>query len=278
MLENETADRPAKQIFYRHRLVTRLWHWINAVTLTIMLMSGLMIFNAHPRLYWGQSGPNVDAPWLKIGPTAHGGHLVVGSIDVPTGGVLGRWRDPQGVERTWAFPWWATIPSSYSLAAARRWHLSFAWILAIASLLNLSIGVLNRHLARDLVPTLRELSPRLIWRDIVEHAKLRFPTGEAAKRYGVLQKLSYGAVVFILIPTVILTGMTMSPAFDANFPLLLDIFGGRQSARSIHFLCALGLLGFTIVHLVMVVLAGPVNEVRSMLTGWFVVPQAKDGA
>lgn len=274
----EARAEASLRSFYRHRLPTRLWHWTNAVTLTVMLMSGLMIFNAHPRLYWGKSGANVDAPWLMIGPTPHGGHLVVGPIDLPTGGVLGRWRDPEGIERTRAFPWWATIPAQYSLAAARRWHFAFAWILAFASIAYFGFGLFNRHIARDLIPTRRELSLRHIWHDITEHARLRFPTGDAAKRYNILQKLSYGAVIFVLIPTVILTGMTMSPAFDANFPLLLDLFGGRQSARSIHFLCAFGLLGFTIVHLAMVLLAGPVNEVRSMVTGWFVIPQAKDEA
>lgn len=262
--------------FYRHRLPTRLWHWTNAVTLTVMLMSGLMIFNAHPRLYWGQAGANSNAPWLAIGPTAHGGHLVIGPVEVPTGGVLGRWRDQQGVERTRAFPWWLTIPSGYSLAAARRWHLSFAWILVLASLCYLGVGLANRHLARDLIPARRELSPRHIWHDVVEHAKLRFPTGAAAMRYGILQKLSYGGVVFVLIPLVILTGMTMSPSFDANFPVLPFIFGGRQSARSIHFLCAFGLVAFTVVHLVMVLLAGPLNQVRSMLTGRFVIPVSED--
>ena len=79
-------------------------------------------------------------------------------------------------------------------------------------------------------------------------------------------------MIFALIPLMILTGLTMSPGFDAAFPWLLDLFGGRQSARSIHFLCAFGLLGFIVVHLVMVVLAGPVNEIRSMLSGWFRVP------
>jgi thiosulfate reductase cytochrome b subunit len=268
---------PPRRLVYRHRLTTRLWHWANAVTLLIMLMSGLMIFNAHPRLYWGSYGANMDRTWFEIGPTATGGHVVIArTIDLPTGGVLGRWKDQQGVERTRAFPWWSTIPSGYSLAAGRRWHLSFAWVLVALAIFYLVAGAINRHLARDLLPRRRELTWRHIWHDVKDHARLRFPTGEAATRYNILQKLSYGGVVFLLIPGIILTGLTMSPVADANFPFLLTIFGGRQSARSIHFLCAFGLVAFTIVHLAMVVLAGPINEIRSMITGWFRIEEKEE--
>lgn len=275
------ADRaplrnPKGRLIYRHRLATRLWHWVNVVTLTVMLMSGLMIFNAHGRLYWGRYGANFDQPWLVIGPTDTGGHLVVGSLDIPTTGVLGHWTDRQGRVQTRPFPWWATIPSDYSLSGARRWHLSFAWILLASSLLYWLAGLLNRHITRDLLPTRDELRPRHLWYDIRQHLRLRLPTGEQATRYNTLQKLAYLLVVAGLLPLIILTGMTMSPALDANFPWLLTVFGGRQSARSIHFLCALGLVLFTAVHLAMVVLAGPVNEVRSMVTGWFRTPRERD--
>lgn len=276
---SEYDATPAPRAFvYRHRVSTRLWHWINVIVLFVMLMSGLMIFNAHPRLYWGYKGNNFDTPWLQIGPTATGGHvLLAGRIDIPTTGVLGRYKDGNGIERTRAFPYWATIPSDYSLAAARRWHLSFAWLLVLGTGFYLLAGLANRHFARDLLPRRDELSPRHLWHDIKEHARLRFPTGEAATRYNILQKLAYGGVVFVLLPLVILTGMTMSPWFDANFPLLLTVFGGRQSARSIHFLCATGFVAFIIVHLAMVVLAGPIHEIRSMITGWFAIPQPRGG-
>jgi thiosulfate reductase cytochrome b subunit len=261
---------------YRHRLSTRLWHWINAAVLVILLMSGLMIFNAHPRLYWGQQGANTDVAWLQIGATATGGRVAIGSaVSIPTTGVLGRWKDQHGIERTRAFPWWATIPSDYSLAGARRWHLSFAWIFALATILYLIVGTINRHLARDLLPTWEELRFRHIWQDVKDHARLRFPTGQAAAHYNILQKLSYGAVVFVLLPGIILTGMTMSPWFDADFPWLLDVFGGRQSARSIHFLCAMAIFGFILVHVLMVILAGPIREIRSMITGWFAIPPVR---
>lgn len=235
------ATTPRAELAYRHRLPTRLWHWVNALTVFIMLMSGLMIFNAHPHLYWGQYGANFDHSWLSF--------------------------------RGRPIPGWATIPSTYNLAAARRWHLAFAWLLSVGLILFFIVSLINRHAHRDLRPTAEELRPSHIWQDIRNHAALRFPTGDAALTYNVLQKLSYVTVIFVLLPLMLLTGLAMSPAMDAAWPWLLDLFAGRQSARSIHFICAMALLAFIIVHLVMVLLAGPVNEIRSMITGRFRVPQ-----
>lgn len=230
----------APRLAYRHRLPTRLWHWLNALTVFVMLMSGLMIFNAHPRLYWGKYGANFDHAWLAF----HGRPI----------------------------PGWATIPSYYSLAGARRWHMAFAWLLAIGLIAFLVTSLINRHAQRDLAPSRDELRPSHIWRDIKDHARLRFPSGDAALRFNVLQKLSYVGVIFVLLPLMILTGLTMSPAMDAAWPWLLDLFGGRPSARSIHFVVAMLLALFILVHLLMVVLAGPINEVRSMITGRYRVP------
>ena len=247
MDETTPADQPIDAIptvrprtAYRHRLPTRVWHWLNAVTIVVMLMSGLMILNAHPRLYWGQFGANFDHAWLDLGSRP--------------------------------FPGWATIPSTYNLAAARIWHLAFAWPLAIGLIAFLLTSLWNRHVQRDLVPTARELAPGHVWQDIKDHARLRFPTGETALSYNILQKMSYAAVIFVLLPAMILTGLAMSPAMDAAWPWLLDLFGGRQSARSIHFLCAAALLVFILVHLIMVLLAGPINEIGSMITGRFRLP------
>jgi Ni/Fe-hydrogenase b-type cytochrome subunit len=239
-LEAVPPPSTSRRIAYRHRLPTRLWHWLNALTVFIMLMSGLMIFNAHPHLYWGQYGANFDHPWLSF--------------------------------RGRPIPGWATIPSTYNLAAARRWHLAFAWFLVVPLLLFLITSLINRHAQRDLAPTRDEVRPSHIWHDIQEHARLNFPTGDAALKYNILQKLSYVSVIFVLLPLMVLTGLTMSPAMDAAWPWLLDLFGGRQSARSIHFICAAALLAFIMVHLVMVILAGPLNEIRSMITGRFRVP------
>ena len=248
---SETAEAPAPwpeahRFAYRHRLPTRLWHWLNALTVFVMLMSGLMIFNAHPHLYWGQYGANFDHPWLSF----HGRPI----------------------------PGWATIPSTYNLAAARRWHLAFAWLLVLPLVLFLVTSLINRHVQCDLAPTQDEVRPSHVWRDIQEHARLRFPRGDAALKYNILQKISYVSVIFILLPLMVLTGLTMAPGLDAAWPWLLDLFGGRQSARSVHFICAAALLVFILVHLTMVLLAGPINEIRSMITGRFRVRPERNSA
>lgn len=261
----------------RHRLSTRLWHWTNAVTLVIMLMSGLMIFNAHPRLYWGQYGANPDHAWLQIGATQdNAGYLRVGGFTVETTGVLGRWTDRNGQARNRAFPWWATLPQDYNLAMARRWHLTFAWVFALGIAAYLIRSLWNRHLLRELLPSAQEVKPTHLWADIKHHARLQFPTGAAARHYNVLQKFAYVSVLIILIPGMILTGFTMSPGLDASMPWLLELFGGRQSARSLHFILAGGIVLFILVHLVMVLLAGPINEIRSMITGRYRLPKEKN--
>ena len=266
------ASRPGPatdRLVRRHRLGTRIWHWTNAIAVFVLLMSGLMIFNAHPRLYWGQYGANADSAWLTIGSNESQGFVTIGSRQMATTGVLGRWRDGDGNIQRRAFPGWATIPSHYSLSSARRWHLAFAWVLALSLIAYVGASLINGHVRRDLAPKRDELRPRHIWRDIVDHARLRFPTGEAALRYNILQKLAYIGILFGVLPLLVLTGLTMSPRIDAAWPWLLDLFAGRQSARSIHFICAMLVAVFILVHLVMVVLAGPLNEIRSMITGWF---------
>jgi Ni/Fe-hydrogenase b-type cytochrome subunit len=227
----------ANRLFYRHRLSTRIWHWINAVTIFVMLMSGLMIFNAHPRLYWGHFGANFDAAWLEL---------------------------PR-------FPGWATIPSTYNLSVARQWHLAFAWILAFGFLFYCLRSLWNGHFRDDVALSRAEVVPKHLWADIVKHAKFDFHSEDA--RYNPLQKITYSLILFIILPLVILTGLTMSPGIDAAWPWLADLLGGRQSARSIHFLCAGAIAAFIIIHLLLVLLAGPINEIRSMITGWFVVKE-----
>jgi Ni/Fe-hydrogenase b-type cytochrome subunit len=268
----DIEDRPPDggELVYRQPRPVRLWHWLNALSVIVLLMSGLMIFNAHPMLYWGRYGANHEAPWLEIGSNGTSGFLRIGRITLPTTGLLGLVGDDER-----AFPPLVTIPSSYNLATAREWHFFFAWTLVLPGLAFWLWGFLARHIQRDLVPTIAELRPAHLWHDIRNHARLRFPTGEEARRYNVLQKLSYVGVIFLLLPLMVLTGLTMSPAMDVAWPWLLDLFGGRQSARSIHFICAALLVGFVLVHLIMVLLAGPLNELRSIVTGWYRLPRER---
>ena len=262
-------------VVYRHRLAARLWHWSNAVAVFVLLMSGLMIFNAHPRLYWGRYGANHETPWLEIGSMNDGGYLALAGRQLPTTGVLGQWRDGHGKVQRNAFPGWATIPSYYSLADARRWHFTFAWLLVVPGVAYWLWGFAARHIQRDLAPKRGELAPANLWRSIVDHIRLRHPAGAAARDYNILQKIAYLTVVFGLLPLAVLTGLTMSPGLNAAWPWMLDLFGGRQSARSLHFLAASGLALFIVIHLVEVVLAGPVNEVRSMITGRYRLPRER---
>lgn len=268
--------RDAPDLIYRQPLPVRLWHWSNALAIFVMLMSGLMIFNAHPRLYWGEYGANFDHAWLEIGRQGAQGYLRIGGWQVDTTGWLGTWVDAGGTPRSRAFPYWATLPSAYSLADGRIWHLAFAWVLALGLLAYLMWSLVNGHLRRDIHITAREWRPATIWHDIREHARLRFPTGDAARRYNVLQKLAYAGVLFGLIPLMIVTGLAMSPGTDAWAPIVTELFGGRQSARSVHFLAAWGLVAFTLIHLAMMLLAGPFNEVRSMITGYYRLPRERE--
>ena len=254
--------------FYRHPLAVRLTHWVNAVVLTVMLMSGLQIFNATPALYWGKQS-DFAHPILSMTAyqNSHGdivrGETRIGSWRLDTTGVLGASK-MDGELRARAFPYWATLPGPQWLAMGRVWHFFFAWLLVINGAIFLLYAAFRGHL-RDLLPSARDI--RGLPHEIAEHLRLRFPKGEAAKRYNALQRLSYFTVIFILGPLVVLTGLTMSPTMDAASPFLPWIFGGRQSARTIHFICAFSFLGFFVIHMIMVVLSGTWNNVRAMITG-----------
>lgn len=268
-----SRDAPRPLVF-RHRLATRVWHWVNAGALLVMLMSGLMIFNAHPRLYWGDYGANFDKSWLEIQATPTTGYVQVGDTRIVTTGVLGR-SNNDGVSQSRAFPGWATLPTDYNLARARQWHLLFAWVLAFGFLAFLVVSLFNRHIKTDLTLTRAELRPAHIWRDVKDHARLKFAVGEAALRYGILQKLTYILVIFVMLPAIIGSGLAMSPGLNAAWPWLPELFGGRQSARSIHFIAMVALVGFIVVHVALVGLTGPWNQVRGMIIGRIRLPRAR---
>ena len=251
----------------RHRPTTRIWHGINALCLLVLLMSGLTIFNAHPRLYWGEYGANNDHAWMAVGSSDRIGYLRLGELRVETTGVLGNWQDSEGRTQTWAFPGWATIPSYYSLADGRRWHFFFAWIFSLGLALFMIRSLWNRHIQQDLRMRREEWRPSNIWRSIRDHSRISVIRQSADRPYNIVQKLTYIAVIFILLPLMIVTGLTMSPAMDANWPFLTDLFGGRQSARSVHFIAAFLLVLFFLIHMLMVLLSGPLRQTRAMITG-----------
>ena len=215
----------------RHAVSTRLWHWLNLLCVVVLFMSGLTISNAHRRLYWGDWGFEASQAWLMV---------------------------PR-------FPDWMTIPGYYSLAVARDWHILMAWPFALGLLFMWIAMMINRHFKRDIVTKPREWRPSAIWRDVVEHLKLNFDHHEG--KYNFLQKLAYGLVLGVFLPMMIFTGISISPGMEPTFGWLVDLLGGRQSARSLHFIFAFAIAGFFIVHVLLVILSGPIRQMQDMITG-----------
>ena len=267
-------DRPlsgGRIATYRHPASVRVAHWLNVACMVVLLMSGLQIFNAHPALYLGDRSTfaqplmairGVETPEFDI----RGVTYLFGKA-MPTTGWLGAFT-VEGDPVTRAFPPWVTLPPNQDLATGRVWHFFFAWVFVLNGLAYLALGLRGR-IRRELLPTREDL--RGFGASLVEHARLRFPRGEAARRYNVLQKLAYVVVLFGLAPLILATGLSMSPGLNAALPWLPELFGGRQSARTLHFVVAFGFVLFTLVHVLMVVLAGPFNEMRSMITGRYVI-------
>ncbi len=235
-LDEAAPDRS----YRRHSLAVRVMHWINVVAVLVLLMSGLQIFNAHPALYWGKSSYTGAGPIFAPGP----------------------------------FPGWITLPGTQWLAMGRRWHLFFAWGLVLNGAAYLAYSIASRHVARDLWPTRGDL--RGIGRSVADHLRLRHPSGAAALRYNVLQKLAYLAIAFGVLPFLVLMGLGMSPSLDTVVPGWVDFFGGRQSVRTLHFAAGAVLVAFALVHVFEVVVTGAWNNLRSMLTGAYRVPPGEE--
>ncbi|MGE0283595.1 MAG: cytochrome b/b6 domain-containing protein, partial [Rhizobiaceae bacterium] len=221
---------------------------------------------AHPALYIGdQSGFQFDNSILSIraentdaGPR---GYTTLFGQKFDTTGVLGMSGDPVQFK---AFPSWATVPSYHDLGTGRVIHFFFAWLLSGTLLVWLVASVVNGHAWRDLVPKPRDI--RNLPRDFIDHLKLKF---HHVRDYNVLQKFAYAGVLFVLLPLMIATGLAMSPGANAMMPWLPEILGGRQTARTVHFIVMLLLVGFFVIHMMMILAAGPLNELRSIITGWY---------
>jgi len=272
MQQETAAAKPerAGYLYYRHRLPVRIMHWINVIALTILLMSGLNIFGAHPSLYWGKSSYAGRPAIFQIDADSTADNRIVGKTRIfghefDTTGWLGATRGSDGALVASSFPSWMTIPDERWLAMARRWHLFFAWIFVINGVCYLAYSIASRHLARDLAPDGNDV--RSIGPSFLDHLRFRHPKGEASKRYNVLQKIAYLVVIFVLLPLIFLMGVAMSPGVDALIPGWVDVFGGRQSARTIHFIVAWLLVAFVLIHVFEVIITGLWNNLRSMITG-----------
>ena len=215
----------------RHALPTRLWHWANLVCLVVLFMSGLTISNAHRRLYWGDWGFAPEQAWLAV---------------------------PR-------FPDWMTIPGYYSLSLARDWHVLMAWPFALLLLFMWVSMLVNRHFARDIATQPGEWRPSAILKDIRAH--LRFDFDHGSGKYNFLQKLAYGIVFGVLLPMMIFSGLAISPGIEPALPWLVDVLGGRQSARSLHFIFAFLIFVFFVLHVLLVLANRPLAHLRDMITG-----------
>ncbi len=267
----ETATVATSSYLYkRHSLPLRIMHWVNVIAFTVLLMSGLMIFNAHPSLDWGKSSYTGKPSVFSISAREGGygqlqGVTTIFGVEFDTTGLLGVSTNANGRQVDVAFPSWITIPSGYSLSDGRLWHFFFAWLLVINGALYVAHALWSRHLKRDLWPTRPDW--RGMWRSIVDHIKFKHPQGEDAKRYNILQKLAYLIVIFVLFPLIILGGWAMSPWLNSVWPGWVDLLGGRQAARTIHFVVAWLLVGFIAIHVFEVIISGFWNHLRSMITG-----------
>ena len=274
----DAADSAAKRIVVRHSLITRLTHWTNVIAMTVLLMSGLQIFNAHPALYWSDAGFDYTSAVFAIDGSNDedkpAGWLRIGRHQFVTTGFLGVSNLSESADFQ-AFPGWATLPTWRDLATGRRWHFFFAWVLVVNGLLYMCAGIFSGHFRRDLWPRLSELSLRHLVTSLWDHARLRWPKGEAALSYNVLQKLAYLFLIGLLVPLIVLTGWSMSPGLNAAAPWLPALFGGRQAARLLHFVAANLLVLFVLVHLLALLAVGVWNELRSMITGRYVVPRER---
>ena len=211
-----------------HPALVRATHWITTASFAALVLSGVAILLAHPRLYWGDSGA-IGAPSL---------------VDLPLPLVL-----------TGQTGW------------GRSLHFLAAWVSVLTGAAYLAFGLGSGHFRSRLWPAAQNLTVRALRASVADHlSPTRFPA-VTARGYNPLQQLTYLIVVFGLAPMMVWTGLAMSPALTSAAPLLVTVLGGQQSARTIHFFTATLLLLFVVVHVVMVWRAGFVDRVRAMSIG-----------
>ncbi len=219
----------------RHPAFVRATHWIQVLSFVVLLVSGIAILLAHPRLYWGETGA-VGGPSL---------------IDLPLPFVL-------------------DVPIR---GPGRYLHFLSAWVCALTGLVYVLCGLATRHFRDNLLPGGGELNPRAIRAVVANHVRFKPPSERDLRTYNVLQRISYSAVVFVLFPLMIWTGLAMSPAVTSVFPFTVTAFGGQQSARTIHFFVACALVLFLLVHVAMVCQTGFKSHMRAMITGRHTTPK-----
>ena len=239
----------------RHARWVRLSHWILTVSVLTLAFSGVLILMVHPRLYWGEAGNDLTPAFLELPISRNHRH--------------GGWDKQMAFFENAAAP--ISASRTFDIFNQNGWgrslHFLAAWCLVVPGAIYLLAGISGGHFRSHIVPRRNELVPTLFWQDVVDHMRLRIPPATGGPRYGLLQKCAYSLVVFVAAPLIVLTGLTMSPAVTAALPFLLQVFGGYQSARTIHFFAFVALLLFVAVHLLMVVKSGFKRQIRAMTLG-----------
>ena len=251
MLEVRERDEPAVS----HAGWVRVSHWVIATSILILSFTGVEILMVHPRLYWGEVGNDLTPALLELKISRNYKH--------------GGW--------TGATPFFDTAGSpvsanrTYDIFNQNGWgrslHFLAAWCLVIPGVLYLVNGLAGGHFRRHIIPATAELGATTLWEDVRDHLRFRIRAGTGGPQYGVLQKIAYTVVIFVAAPLMVSTGLAMAPAVTAALPILLDVFGGYQSARTIHFFAFVSLLIFVLVHLLMVVLSGFRRQMKGMTLG-----------
>jgi len=245
-----TAQTKTIIISKRHPYWMRIAHWIITISFFALVYSGVEILMVHPRLYWGNAGNDLTPALFEL-PISRNYHHQGWDTPKP---FFASANSPVSAGRT------------YDIFNKNGWgrslHFLSGWVLVITGLLYLLAGFLTGHFKQQLSPRTRELNLRLWISDFAEHVR-KIPA-VAGNRYGLLQKYTYIGVIFFLFPLAVMTGMTMSPAITAAYPLLLTMFAGAQSARTIHFFVSLALILFLFAHVVMVARSGFNKQIRSM--------------
>jgi thiosulfate reductase cytochrome b subunit len=239
----------------RHPGWVRVSHWILTASVLTLAASGWAILMVHPRLYWGQAGNDLTPALLELPISRNHRH----------GGWVDRTpltSDPRGP---------VSASRTYDIFNQNGWarslHFLAAWWLVLAGAVYLLTGLGAGYFRARMWPARRELAPRHVWRDVLDHLRFKVPAIEANSPYGLLQKVAYTAVVFVASPLVVASGLAMSPAITAAVPVLLRVFGGYQSARTVHFAAFAALVLFVLVHVVMVVASGFKRQMRAMTIG-----------
>ncbi len=223
----------------RHFAVVRVTHWIITLCFFALLVTGIEILISHPRFYWGEVG-HVSMPAL---------------FELPIPASRG------SVKTGYSF----VLPDQNSWS--RSLHFQAGWVAVFTGLLYAVFGLLTGHFRKNLLPARADLSWRVLPAQIANHLRFKWPGEAEAQSYNALQRLTYLLVIFVLFPLMIWTGLAMSPAFTGAFPASVTVFGGQQSARTIHFFVTVSLVFFLVIHIMMVFLAGFGNRMRAMITG-----------